>query len=143
MNTAALHDAIAKVAPIDGVSVGRVRDKTTWRIDFADGATDAERAAAAAIVEAFDPDTDGAPSHVLARDIVGWFEDKPALWVKVLAAAPAVPLAAVFLDMLRVRGEKPIDMNAESFKSAWSFMADALGETDAAALRAHLDAVAT
>jgi hypothetical protein len=49
-----LHAAIAAVCPIDGVSIGRKNDKSTWRIDFAPEATDAEKAAADAVKAAFD-----------------------------------------------------------------------------------------
>jgi hypothetical protein len=50
-----LHDIIADLAPIDGVSIGRVDDKATWTIAFRDAATDAERASAFAALAAFDP----------------------------------------------------------------------------------------
>jgi hypothetical protein len=49
-----LTPRIAAVAPIAGVSVGVVGDKKTWRIDFLPAATGAERAAARAVVAAFD-----------------------------------------------------------------------------------------
>lgn len=49
-----LHAAIAAHAPIDGVSIGRRNDKSTWRIDFKPEATDAQRAAARAMLEGFD-----------------------------------------------------------------------------------------
>ena len=54
-NTAGqLHSAIAAVCPIDGVSIGRKNDKSTWRIDFRPEATDAQKAAARAALDAFD-----------------------------------------------------------------------------------------
>lgn len=49
-----LHAAIAAVAPIDGVSIGRRNDKSTWRIDFKPEATDMQRGAAHAALLAFD-----------------------------------------------------------------------------------------
>lgn len=49
-----LHERVATVAPIVGVSIGRRDDKATWRIDFAAEATQAERDAAAAVVASFD-----------------------------------------------------------------------------------------
>lgn len=49
-----LHEALAAVCPIDGVSIGRKDDKATWRIDFKDEATDAQRAAAQAVKDGFD-----------------------------------------------------------------------------------------
>lgn len=47
--------AIAAVCPIHGVSIGRKDDKSTWRIDFKEEATPAQRAAAAQVVAQFAP----------------------------------------------------------------------------------------
>lgn len=49
-----LHDQLAAVCPIDGVSIGRWDNRDSWRIDFKEAATDAEKAAARAIVAGFD-----------------------------------------------------------------------------------------
>lgn len=49
-----LHQAIASVCPIDGVSAGDWSDKATWRIEFAQTATQAQRDAAAVVVAGFD-----------------------------------------------------------------------------------------
>jgi len=55
MKASDLDTAIRAVCPhIDGVSIGRVDDKTTWRIDFRAEAIAEERAAAATVVENFD-----------------------------------------------------------------------------------------
>lgn len=51
---AQLSADIAAVAPISGVSVGRWGDKATWRIMFADEATQQQRDDAQAVVTAFD-----------------------------------------------------------------------------------------
>ena len=53
--TSRLHDALEAVAPIDGVSINRWDDRSTWRIDFTDEATEEQKAAAQAALEAFDP----------------------------------------------------------------------------------------
>lgn len=50
----ALHSAIRAVCPIVGVSIGRVDDKATWRIDFDESATPAQRTAASGVAAAFD-----------------------------------------------------------------------------------------
>lgn len=62
--TLRLHDAIAAVAPVASVSIGRQDDKATWRITFADGSQwrygdnpaldTATQKAARAVVAAFD-----------------------------------------------------------------------------------------
>ena len=52
---AALDAAVKAVCPIDGVSIGVPGDKATWRIDFKDEASAQQRAAAEAVLAAFDP----------------------------------------------------------------------------------------
>lgn len=49
-----LDQAIKQVCPTDGVSVGRKEDKQTWRIDFKDEATQAEKDAAQLVVDSWD-----------------------------------------------------------------------------------------
>ncbi len=56
MDIRLLHAAVAAACPIDGIAVGNTADRATWRIDFARGATQEQRAAARAIIEAFDPE---------------------------------------------------------------------------------------
>lgn len=48
-----LHNAIAAVCPIDGVSIGVTDDKSTWRIDFKPEATSQQIAAAQAVIQSF------------------------------------------------------------------------------------------
>ena len=55
MDISRLHATVAAVAPIAGVSVGDLGDKTTWRIDFDVAATAVQRTAAQAALDAFDP----------------------------------------------------------------------------------------
>ena len=50
-----LHNAIAAVCPILGVSVGSWTDKSTWQINFAPSATDPQKTAAQTVVTNFDP----------------------------------------------------------------------------------------
>lgn len=52
---ATLDAAIKAVCPICGVSVGDVNDKSTWTYHCLPEATDAQRAAANAVIAAFDP----------------------------------------------------------------------------------------
>lgn len=49
-----LLEAVEKLAPITGVSVGKIDDKTTWRIDFAEEATEEEKQAALSALDLFD-----------------------------------------------------------------------------------------
>jgi len=52
--TTKLYEAIAAVAPIDGVAIGDPTDKQTWRIDFKDEATAQEQTDGQAALDAFD-----------------------------------------------------------------------------------------
>jgi len=49
-----LHEAVQAVCPIAGVSIGSGEDKATWRIDYLDEATPAQRAAAEGVMDSFD-----------------------------------------------------------------------------------------
>lgn len=55
----ALHAAIAAVAPINGVSVGLIADKATWRVDFDISATQTQKDAAATIIANYTVDGSG------------------------------------------------------------------------------------
>lgn len=55
MNHKALTASLRAVAPISGVSVGVVGDRSTWRIDFAAEATQEERDAAQAALLSWSP----------------------------------------------------------------------------------------
>jgi len=57
-----LDEAIKAVAPVYGVSVGRKDDKATWRVDFKDEATQAEKDAAQVVIDGFDVDADFSPT---------------------------------------------------------------------------------
>lgn len=50
-----VHEAVAAVAPIIGVSIGIVAEKATWQITFHPAATSAQRADAQGIMAMFDP----------------------------------------------------------------------------------------
>lgn len=73
-----LHDALAAVAPITGISIGSRNDRSTWRIDFAPEATPQQQSAANALLASFDPqstvdddiDTVQIPPKVLAAILV-------------------------------------------------------------------------
>ena len=49
-----LDEKLQAVAPIFGVAIGSLNTKQTWRIDFKPEATPSQRAAAQAVVDAFD-----------------------------------------------------------------------------------------
>ncbi len=53
-----LHTKVAAVCPIHGVSIGRRNDKATWSIRFTDEATTEQRAAADAVLAAYDHDAE-------------------------------------------------------------------------------------
>ena len=49
-----LHERVLAVCPVESVSLGVQRDKSTWRIDFKPEATAQQRGNAQAVVDAFD-----------------------------------------------------------------------------------------
>ena len=59
-----LHNQIVAVAPISSISIGDLADKTTWRVDYLPGATDAQKAAAQAVIAAANPATIFLPPRV-------------------------------------------------------------------------------
>lgn len=61
-----LEAKVATAAPIVGVSLGRLYDKATWRIDFKSDATQEQRDAAQTILAAFDPDAPRSADFQLA-----------------------------------------------------------------------------
>ena len=52
-NIVELDQALKAVCPIDGVSIGKSEDKSTWRIDFMPEATDQQKTDASAVMAAF------------------------------------------------------------------------------------------
>ena len=54
LNYELIDKALKAVAPIHGCSFGKVEDKSTWRIDFKDEATQSEKDAAQLVVDNFD-----------------------------------------------------------------------------------------
>lgn len=71
MNIGALTQTVAAVAPIDGISIGIVEDRETWRIDFQLQATQEQRDAAhAALLAWVEP---SAPRNILWLDFLGLF----------------------------------------------------------------------
>lgn len=52
-----IHEAVAAVAPIDGVSIGTLSDKQTWTVCFKEEATTEERAAAQTVIDNFSVET--------------------------------------------------------------------------------------
>ena len=63
MDHLALHRAIAAACPILGIAIADPDDKATWRIDFDPSATEPQREAAQAALQAFDPSRRPCPSR--------------------------------------------------------------------------------
>lgn len=64
MDVLQLDRKIAAVCPIDGIRIDNPEDKSTWVIWFKAEATDAQKAAAHAVVAAFDTSLSPVPSSV-------------------------------------------------------------------------------
>lgn len=96
-----VHQQVEAVAPITGISIGRVDDKTSWRITFADDATDEQRAAARAVVDTIDVSagpvadtvTDVQFFHALAQ--IGTVTEAEALAAVTRGELPAALLAGI------------------------------------------------
>ena len=54
--------------PIYGISIGKVNDKSTWRVDFTDSASLAQRSQAQQLIDSFDPNT--VPDPVSEIDVL-------------------------------------------------------------------------
>lgn len=52
LTPAEIHAKVSAAAPISGVSLGSLTDKTTWSVKYQDSATDEQKAAAQAIIDA-------------------------------------------------------------------------------------------
>ena len=63
-----LDAAIRAVAPIDGISIGDPGNKATWAIQFRPEATDPQKAAAQAVLNAFDAVTAQLPDPRVVAD---------------------------------------------------------------------------
>ena len=57
ITTQRLMSELEKVSSILGVSIGKLKDKSTWRIDFAPEATAEQKALARQVVDTFSPGT--------------------------------------------------------------------------------------
>ncbi|MGM4967427.1 hypothetical protein AB7714_28295 [Tardiphaga sp. 1201_B9_N1_1] len=67
MDIEKLHAALSDIAPIVGVSIGRKSDKTTWRVDFMQAATPAQKEAAALVISEFDASAEAVPPVISDR----------------------------------------------------------------------------
>ena len=116
-----LDTALKAVCPCTGVSIGNLTDKTTWRVDFLPEATDAQKAAAQAVIDAADPATiflpprQWTPNDLLNRFSEGEMDaiqdsadrDVKRMWRRVLAYVviyPDSPEMSATLDFLISKG---------------------------------------
>lgn len=81
---------------IDGVSIGRKDDKTTWRVDFRGDPTEVQKSAAAAVIAAFDPAAVAdAPSEIdQLKARLAVLESTTATLITDVAAVKAAPAVA-------------------------------------------------
>ena len=125
MNIAALHNALALVAPIVGVSVGNSGDRSSWRIDFADGATDDQKSAAQGVIASFDlvnEDRSFLPQEMLAQL-------EPADMLKINAAISADASGQMALLWAAFLGQRdPISIMSDRYLAGAAGMTAALGD---------------
>lgn len=101
-----LHDLLANEAVIEGVSVGKFDDKSTWRIDFADSATQAQRDAAQAVIDSFAAESVAQKKLVAKEDVLTRLGDE-----KIAAILNSEDIGVkVWLEKFRA-GSDPINLN--------------------------------
>jgi len=89
----ALYAALAELCPIDGFSIGNPADRASWRIEFSDDATEAQRAAAFAVLAAFDPEPAEQPQVLSKLSIVDRLSDAELeIFVALRSGTASVPL---------------------------------------------------
>ncbi len=67
--------------PIGGVAIGAEGDRQTWRINFDDAATDAQKSQAAQILAAFDPTAPAVIAADLAAQAAAMMDPKQTTFV--------------------------------------------------------------
>lgn len=102
----ALHDLVESAAAIDGVSVGAFDDKATWRIDFADSATQTQRDAAQAVIDNFAVESVAQKNLIAKEDVLTRLGDE-----KIAAILNSEDIGVkVWLEKFRA-GSDPINLN--------------------------------
>jgi hypothetical protein len=130
-----VHEAVFAVCPIVGVSIGNPANKKTWRIDFADGATDAQKAAAQAAVDAFDLNATP-PATFLAREFFALLT--VADFTAIRNAVTSNDALGLLWASLQAQGEAPINTTAERFLAGWAGLKQALPAARSAAIASAL-----
>ena len=70
MNLDRLKKKIAEVCPITEICIGKEDDKTTWRIDYSDDATDDEKTAAQAVIDNADLSILNDVKYIPCKDVI-------------------------------------------------------------------------
>lgn len=126
-NLAVLHDAINKICPIDGVSIGRIDDKKTWRVDFKSEVTKQQQKDVEAIIASFDAERlTKDPPTFLARDFFAQLSVSD--FSKIKAAVASNDGLGLLWASLQAQGEAPIAADSERFLAGWGGLKQALGE---------------
>lgn len=94
-----LHNHLETLAPIRGVKIVQVEDRTTWQIVFKDAATDPQKAAAQAAMLIFDP----LPDDPEDLESGAFTKHERALAVAAELAAGATPAQAKQRAKLRLK----------------------------------------
>lgn len=93
-------EAVLSVAPISGMAFGDLADKSTWQCAFEADVTDAQRAAAQAVIDAYVP-TDPVPTLISDRQ---FFQQLAVLGIitpeEALAAVGPGEIPAAMLTMI-------------------------------------------
>lgn len=61
-----LHEILSAIAPVNGVSIGSLSDKATWRVDYSSEPTSDQLTAVEGAITSFDPDATKVPNVITA-----------------------------------------------------------------------------
>lgn len=118
-----LTEAIAAVCPVDGVSIGRLDDKATWRIEFSPEANDAQKSAALEVLASFDG-LAADPETVLPQDMMALLT--PDDMTKIMTAISGnAQMALLWYSMVAQRD--PMLVANVRFQAGWGALMQVLG----------------
>lgn len=101
-----IHNAIAVVCQINGVSIGDIADKETWRIDFAAGASEQQKAAAQQAISSIDVSASPVPQSISDRQ---FFQQLAIVGIITPDQALASNAAVIPAPLLTIIEQMPAD----------------------------------
>jgi len=91
--------------PVSGISIGAANDRKTWVIDFSATPTGQQKAMAAAIISAFDPDSAAVVDAGVAMELKQSFSPAQVALLKWLARRDGITLEQLKSQLLEIYKE--------------------------------------